>query len=198
MDLDAVRTLPIADQMTFLRGRILEASLSMEAVARYLHVRLGGGSDLEAALDTPQQFTVLTTECKERALRSTQLTGRTRPLVHDAITMAGALYERRNRFVHDLIHRGLTSELRWERAKLSRPKREIGTPTPEPEPATADEMVALTFDLIRTTWRLRGGLWSLISPSGEVSPFLTHSFEAQWDGSFRSLSPTANQSVSET
>lgn len=44
MDLDVVRALPMADQMTYLRGRILEAALSMEAVARYLHVRLSGGS----------------------------------------------------------------------------------------------------------------------------------------------------------
>ena len=50
MDLDALRALPMADQMTYLRGRILESSLSMEAVARYLHVRLAGGTNLEVPL----------------------------------------------------------------------------------------------------------------------------------------------------
>ena len=185
MDFDAVRTLPLPDQMTYLRGRILEAALSMEAVARYLYVRLGGGAEIGAALDTPQQFKSLITECEERALRCEQLTDRTRPLTLNAITSAASLYERRNRFVHDLLHQDLLSEQRWERTRLSRPKREGGHPLPEPEPVSAEEMVDLILALIGTTWRLRGALWSLMSPSKEISPYLTHSFEPQWDGSIR-------------
>jgi len=198
MEQDAIRTLKPADQITFLRGRILEAALSMEAVTRYLHVRLGGRSELEAALDTPQQFTNLITDCKERALRCEQLTDRTRPLTLGAITSAASLYERRNRFVHDFLRKSLTSEQRWERAKLSRPKREIGKPLPEPEPVSAEDMVDLILDLIGTTWRLRGALWSLIGPSGEISPYLTHSFEPQWDGSFLPSNDASSPSVRES
>lgn len=195
MDLDVVRALPMADQMTYLRGRILEAALSMEAVARYLHVRLSGGSDLEDALHTPQQFQVLIAECAEYAARCAQLSDRTRSLAIDAIHQAAGLYERRNRFVHDALRLSLVSEQRWERSKLWRPKREIGEPLPEPEPVFADEMVDLVFDLIRTTWRLRGALWCLIGSSQEASSYLTHPFEAQWDGSFLPVLGASSEST---
>lgn len=182
-----MRALPLADQMTYLRGRILEAALSMEAVARYLYVRLSGESDLEAAIDTPQQFQTLIGECARRAVRCERFSDRTRPLAMDAINEAAALYEQRNRFVHDALRHNLLSEQQWERSKLWRPKREIGEPLPEPESVSAEEMVSLVFDLIRTTWRLRGALWCLISPSREASPYLTHPFTPQWDGSFLPL-----------
>lgn len=183
MDLDTVSALPMADQMTFLRGRILEEALSMEAVARYLHVRLSGGSNLEDAIDTPLQFQTLITQCNERALRCDRFSDRTRLLAVDAIEDAAKLYERRNRFVHDALRRDLLSEELWERSRLSRPKREMGELLPDPEPVSAAEMVDLVFGIIRSTWRLRGVLWSLISQSREVSPYLTHAFEPQWDGS---------------
>lgn len=195
MDLDAVRALPMGDQMTYLRGRILEAALSMEAVARYLHVRLSGSTDFEAALHTPQQFQVLIKECAERAARCERFSDRARPLAMDAINNACLLYERRNRFVHDALRHSLVSEERWERAKLWRPKHEIGQPPPEPEPVSAEEMVDLVFELVRTTWRLRGALWCLFSPSRETSPYLTHPFEPQWDGSFRPLYGSSHQST---
>ena len=194
MDLDVVRALPIADQMTYLRGRILEAALSMEAVARYLHVRLSGGSDLEAALHTPQHFQVLITQCAERAARCERLSDRTGPLATDAIHEAGRLYERRNRFVHDALRRSLVSAQQWERSKLWRPKSEIDESLPDPEPVSAEEMVDLVFDLIRTTWRLRGALWCLITPSQEASPYLTHPFEPQWDGSFLPVNGASSDS----
>lgn len=179
-----MRALPMVDQMTYLRGRILEAALSMEVVARYLHVRLSGGSDFEEALHTPQQFQVLIAECADHAARCARFSDRTRSLAMDAIHEAAGQYERRNRFVHDALRLSLVSEQRWERSKLWRPKHEIGKPLPEPEPVSADEMVGLVFDLIRTTWRLRGALWCLIGSSQEASPYLTHPFEPQWDGSF--------------
>ena len=187
MELDDVLTLPMADQMTYLRGRILESALSMEAVARYLHVRLDGGSDLDAALDTPQQFQVLARECAERAEACERFSDRARPLAVSAIHEAAALYERRNRFVHDALRQDLVNEQEWERAKLWRPRSEKGGPLPEPEPASSQEMVDLVFHLIRTTWRLRGALWCLISSSQEISPYLTHPFTPQWDGSFVAL-----------
>ena len=159
----------------------------MEAVARYLHVRLSGGSNLEDALHTPQQFQVLITECALRAAQCERLSDRTRTLALDAISNAGALYEQRNRFVHDALRRNLVSEQQWERSKLWRPKRETGEPLPDPEPVSTQQMIVLIFDLIRTTWRLRGVLWSLIGPSQEVSPYLTRPFVPQWDGSFHAV-----------
>ncbi len=107
-----------------------------------------------------------------------------------------ALYEQRNRFVHDALRRNLVSEQQWERSKLWRPKREIGESLPDPEPVSAEEMVALIFDLIRTTWRLRGVLWSLIGPSQEASPYLTHPFVPQWDGSYLSVSDVPHEATS--
>lgn len=196
MDLDVVRGLQMADQLTYLRGRILEAALSMEAVVRYLHVRLSGGSDLEEALHTPKQFQVLIAECAEHAARCARFSDRTRSLAMDAIHQAARLYERRNRFVHDALRLSLVSEQRWERSKLWRPKREIGEPLPEPEPVSADEMVELVFDLIRTTWRLRGALWCLVGSSQEASPYLTHPFEPQWDGSFLAVRGASGESTS--
>lgn len=185
MDLDVVRAMPTPDQLTYLRGRILEVALSMEAVARYLHVRLSGGSDFEAALDTPQQFQELMKECARDAVHCGWFSDQTRPLAIDAINEASKLYERRNRFVHDALRRSLESEERWELAKLWRHRRDIGGPVPEPEPVSVDDMIGLVFELIRTTWRLRGVLWCSITPSHEASPYLTHPFEPQWDGSFR-------------
>ncbi len=184
MDLEAVRALPVADRLTFLRGRILEGALSMEAVARYLHVRLGGGSNLEEAIDTPLQFQTLITECSDRASRCAILNARVRPLAVEALRDAGRLYERRNRFVHDVLRQDLLSEEQWELSRISRPKHDAGSPLPGPEPVSAEEMITLVFGLTRVTWRLRGVLWSLIGRSREVSPYLTHQFEPQWDGSF--------------
>jgi hypothetical protein len=195
MDLEAVRALPTTDQMAFLRGRILDEALSMEAVARYLHVRLSGGSNLEDALHTPQQFQVLRAECASRAPQCARLSDRARPYALDAISQAGALYEQRNRFVHDALRRNLVAEQQWERSKLWRPKTEIGQPFPDPEPVSAEQMIVLIFDLIRTTWRLRGVLWSLIGPSTEISPYLTHPFVPQWDGSFLAVSDAAHESA---
>jgi hypothetical protein len=194
MDLEAVCALPMADQMTYLRGRILESALSMEAVARYLHVRLCGSADLEDALDTPQQFQVLATELTARASACDKFSDRTRPLALNAIVRASSLYERRNRFVHDALRNKLTTE-QWELSKLWRPKREIGGPLPEPEPVSAQEMVDLVFELIETTWRLRGALWCMMDPSKEVSPYLTHPFTPQWDGSFLPLSSASTEST---
>jgi hypothetical protein len=195
MDIDAVNALPTADQMTYLRGRILESALSMEAVARYLHVKLGGSDDLEAALDTPQQFQALAKALTARATASEGLSDRTRPLALNAIDRAVVLYERRNRFVHDALRQKLTTEEQWELSKLWRPKRENGGPLPEPEPVSAQEMVDLVFDLIETTWRLRGALWCLMAPSQEISPYLTHPFTPQWDGSFLPLSGPSTEST---
>lgn len=195
MELDAVRALPMTDQMTYLRGRILESALSMEAVARYLHVKLGGSDDLEAALDTPQQFQMLVRELTGRATACERLSDRTRPLALNAIDKAGVLYERRNRFVHDALRHKLTTEEQWELSKLWRPKRENGGPLPEPEPVSAQEMMDLVFDLIETTWRLRGALWCLITPSKEISPYLTHRFTPQWDGSFLPLRGASTESI---
>ncbi|KAB1663359.1 hypothetical protein [Pseudoclavibacter sp. CFCC 13611] len=183
MDIDAVKTLPLADQMTFLRGRILGESLSMEAVARYVYVRLSGGSNLEEALDTPQQFKKLAVDCANFVSSSERLSKRIKPLAMTVIENAAVLYERRNRFVHDALRHDLISEERWARFKLWRRKGEKGEPLPSPEPVSSEEMIDLVFDLIRETWRLRGLLWSLIGTSQEVSPFLTHAFDPQWDGS---------------
>lgn len=183
MDIDAVKTLPLADQMTFLRGRILEESLSMEAVARYVHVRLSGGSNLEEALDTPQQFKTLASDYSNFVPGCERLSERIKPLALTVIESAAVLYERRNRFVHDALRHDLISEERRARFKLWRRKGEKDEPLPSPEPVSSEEMIDLVFDLIRATWRLRGLLWSLIGTSQEVSPYLTHAFEPQWDGS---------------
>lgn len=182
MDIDAVKELPLADQMTFLRGRILEESLSMEAVARYVYVRLSGGSNLEEALDTPQQFKTLAADCSDFVSGREGLSERIKPRARAAIEDAAVLYERRNRFVHDALRHDLVSEQQWARFKLWRRKGEKGEPLPSPEPVSPVEMIDLVFELIRATWRLRGLLWSLIGTSHEVSPYLTHTIEPQWDG----------------
>ena len=183
MDIDAVKTLPLADQMTFLRGRILEESLSMEAAARYVYVRLSGGSNLEEALDTPQQFKSLAADCSNLVPGCGRLSEQIKPLALTAIENAALLYERRNRFVHDALRHDLIAEERWARFRLWRRKGEKDEPLPSPEPVSSEEMIDLVLALIRATWRLRGLLWSLTGTSQEVSPFLTHAFEPQWDGS---------------
>ena len=186
----------MADQMTFLRGRILEATLSMEAVARYLHVRLSGGSDLEAAFQTPQPFQTLVSECAARAATCDRFVDQTSSLVMGAIDEAARLYERRNRFAHDALRLSLASEEQWELSRLWRPKRDLSEPVPEPEPVSAEEMVDLIHDLIRVTWRLRGALWCLSGAPRETSPYLTHPFEPNWDGSFMAVGGNASTSTS--
>lgn len=184
MELDAVKALPLVDQMTFLRGRILEEALSMEAVARFLLVRLRGQSDLRLAMDTPHRFQALIEECTIKVPECERLGQRAQLLTLDALAKAGALYGKRNRFVHDALRRDLLSERRWERFRLSRPKSERNRPSPEPEPVVPEELIALVFELMQTTWRLRGAFWCLTSRSQEMSPYLSHPFEQQWNGSF--------------
>jgi hypothetical protein len=187
MDLETVKALPMADQMTFLRGRIVDEALRLEAAARYLHVRLNGVSDLEAALDTPQHFKLLIAECAELAPHSERLHHGIRSRALDAITTAGALYELRNRFVHDVLRRDLVSEQAWEMSRISRPKNEAGNPVPDAEPVSAEDMIVQVLEIIRTTWRLRGVIWSMSGSSQEISPLLTHPFAPQWDGNFLSV-----------
>ncbi|MFT2751082.1 hypothetical protein [Clavibacter sp. Sh2088] len=184
MDLETVKALPMADQMTFLRGRIVDEALRLEAAARYLHVRLNGASDLDAALDTPQHFKSLIAECAELVPHCERLHDGIRPVALDAIITAGALYQLRNRFVHDVLRTNLVSEQAWEMSKISRPKSEVGNPLPDPEPVSAEDMIVQILEIIRTTWRLRGVIWSMIGSSRGISPFLTHPFAPQWDGTF--------------
>lgn len=80
VELDSVRTLRIADQMTYLRTRALDAASGMEAETRYIHVGLRGGSTVGNALDTPPQLENPIAERVERGLLVEHLSNRIRPL----------------------------------------------------------------------------------------------------------------------
>lgn len=182
--IEEVQELPRADQLTFLRGRIVEASLSMEVVLRYLHVQLHGGVNFDAALDTPQQFSQLANGCLAAATSLDRLNDSTRPLVLSSIAQAARLYERRNRIIHDLLQRDLLHEEQWKLSRVSRPRKERESELPEPVPISPDEMIDLVHEFISATWRLRGVLWTLmVGHDGEISPYLSEPLRPNWDGS---------------
>jgi len=64
MDLEQLDRLPSADQWTFVRGKIAEASVTLDAALRALHAQLRGLNTREALLSASQNWTLVADQCR--------------------------------------------------------------------------------------------------------------------------------------
>ena len=67
MELAHLRSLPAADQQTFLLGRIAGETTSMDAALRFVNAALRGRRDIDAFLESPDYFSSNVKACRKLA-----------------------------------------------------------------------------------------------------------------------------------
>lgn len=172
MDLDALHTLDPVDRRTFLLGRLVTETTSMDAVLRFLYAALDGQTAVDAFRDAPDFFQQNADKCARKVATTDRLTDEERPKILATLNDARSAYERRNRFMHDMLRDDLLSE-EWELLRLNR-KGEEFTPT------NAADMIALVCELVGLTWRLRGAAFYVLQ--GRWAAWAFGEVEGQWDG----------------
>lgn len=171
MDLTSLRALDDDDQRTFLLGRIVTETASLDAALRFFHAALDGRREVDAFRDAPDQFRANIRECSEK-VASTELTDVARTAFEATLNAAGSVYDRRNRFVHDLLRDDLLSQ-GWELMRLNRKGEEFVQTDP-------DDMVRLVEEVVGVRWRLRGAALHLLQGGWESTAL--GEVEGQWDG----------------
>lgn len=111
VDIAELEDLPLADQWTFVRGRIVETSVELDAAMRGLHAQLRGLDGVEALLSAPVNWTQAVDQCRTMTACTTLDEPRIRAAIGRALDEAGVAYESRNRFMHDLLTADLADEL---------------------------------------------------------------------------------------
>ncbi|WP_400995246.1 hypothetical protein [Agromyces sp. GXQ0307] len=111
MDIDLLEALPLADQWTFVRGRIVETSVELDAALRGLHAQLRGLDSVEALLSAPVNWTQAVDQCRTMTACAAVDESAIRAAIGKALDEAAIAYERRNRYMHDLLTADLADEL---------------------------------------------------------------------------------------
>jgi len=171
MDLTSLRALGHADQRTFLLGRVVAETASLDAALRFFHAALDGRREIDAFRDAPDQFRANVRECSEK-VAAAQLADVARAAFGATLLSAANVYDRRNRFVHDLLRDDVLSQ-RWELMRLNRKGDEVSE-------TDLDDMVQLVEEIVGITWRLRGG--ALYVLQGGWESIALGEVEGQWDG----------------
>lgn len=172
MDLDALYALPPADQRTFLLGRLAMEATSMDIALRFLNAALDGVGEVDAFRDAPDRFQTNVDECEAKVATTGRLSNDERPLIRGTLDAARAVYQRRNRFVHDLLREDLFTK-DWELLRLNRKGEELTS-------TNAPDMVTLVCDLVSVTYRLRGA--AIYALQGGWAAMAFGTVEGQWDG----------------
>lgn len=173
MDLTSLRGLNDADQRVFLLGRIVSETASLDAALRFFHAALDGRHEVDAFRDAPDMFRANARECAKKVAGATELADVARAAFEATLLAAADVYDRRNRFVHDLLRDDLLSQ-RWELMRLNRKGVEV-TET------DFDDMVHLVEEIVGVTWRLRGAALYVLHGGWQSMAF--GKVEGQWDGS---------------
>jgi len=176
MDLTSLRTLDDADQRTFLLGRIVSETASLDAALRFFHAALDGRHEVDAFRDAPDQFRANVRECEEKVAGATELDHGALAAFEATLLAAANVYDRRNRFVHDLLRDDVLSQ-RWELMRLNRKGDEFAQ-------TDLDDMVHLVEEIVGVTWRLRGSAIYVLQGGWESIAF--GEVEGQWDGNANS------------
>lgn len=174
MDLEALYALTPADQRTFLLGRLVAETTSMDAALRWLHAVLDGQDDVDAFRDAPDVFRQNVRTCTRLLRTDGRVSDEERAKILATLEDAGSVYDRRNRFVHDLLREDLLSSEQWELLRLNRRGAEFTT-------TNAGDMVNLVGELVGMTYQLRGAALYLLQ--GRWAAWALGTVEGQWDGS---------------
>ncbi|MFE2772276.1 hypothetical protein [Microbacterium resistens] len=185
MDLDQLRRLDVADQVTFLVGRSARLSVDLEAAVRTL-VHVLSDPDRKSALPpskAPGNFQALVTESRRRA--NEILAGDDYAFGHmtELLSAADNAYKLRNRFVHDLLSTGEGDEVHqqaiWERGSETRVVELFQYRT-----TTVTALIEACLELIRSTWRVHALTAYIDSP--EHRDLWIHDLEGDasvtWEG----------------
>lgn len=171
-----LRSLDDADQRTFLLGRIVTETASLDAALRFFHAALNGRREVDAFRDAPDQFRTNVRECLQKVASTIDLADVACTAFNATLQAATIVYDRRNRFVHDILRDDWLSQ-GWELMRLNRRGDEVVQTDP-------DDMVRLVEEIVGVTWRLRGG--ALYVLQGGWKGMALGVVEGQWDGSANS------------
>jgi hypothetical protein len=161
MELESLQELAPDDQWTFVRGRIVEASVALDAALRGLHAQLRGLDSVEALLDVPQNWTQAVGECRKMTARHHFDEAPLQTAILRAIDEAAAAYENRNRYMHDLLTKDVDEELLPDPSMiiehdgmfLLRLSRKEGAPNVAS--VTFSAAVETARAVVAATWKLR-------------------------------------------
>lgn len=188
MELEELNALPHADRWTFVRGRIAEAAVELDAALRGLHAQLRGLDTREALLSAAQNWTTVANECRTMLACASVDNPAIRASIGSAIDSAAAAYDGRNRYMHDLLVADIDDELIPDPDRirqngdryLLRLTQKSGVPGVTV--VTLDQAVAVAIRLTAETWRLRAARGYLAGRTTWRS-LLLGSVEGDWDGS---------------
>lgn len=187
MDLEALQQLSHQDRWTFVRGRIAETSVALDAALRGLHAQLRGLDSVEALLAAPQNWTRTLELCQTMTAHVAIGDESVRSAIGRTIDEAAAAYELRNRYMHDLLTTDIGEE---ELPDPTAVKKESGYflvklsgkgKAPSVTNVTLEEAVETVEGLIAATWKLRAARGYLAGQTTWLTALLGE-LEGEWDG----------------
>ena len=188
VDLEALKKLAPDDQWTFVRGRIAEEAVALDAALRGLHAQLRGLDSVEALLAAPQQWTRALETCQTMTAHVDLDDESIRRAIGRAIDDAGVAYELRNRYMHDLLTEDVGDE---DLPDPNMVKKENGRflvklagkgAKPAVTKVTLEQAIEAAQAVVAATWRLRAARGYL---AGRITwrTALWGELEGNWDGS---------------
>lgn len=187
MDLEKLDDLSEPDMWTFVRGRIVEAAVELDAAMRGLHAQLRGLDGVDALLGAPQNWTELADQCRKLIKKPVIEDDTVRIAIEDAITSATAAYAERNRHIHDLLATDISDELLPDPDRIRRQgdcylirltKKENA---PLATLVTIESAHQVVTDLVAAIWRMRAARGYLAGRTSWRS-LLLGKLEGEWDG----------------
>lgn len=176
------------DQWTFVRGRIVETSVALDAALRGLHAQLRGLDSNEALLSAPQSWTLVVDQCRTMTACTGVGENGLRAAIGQAIDEAAAAYEMRNRYMHDLLTKDVDEELLPDPSMIS--KREgifllrlaSKGGTAAIASVTFEEAIETAQALVAATWKLRAARGYLAGQTTWRTALLGE-LQGHWGGS---------------
>ncbi|MDQ0894851.1 hypothetical protein [Agromyces ramosus] len=187
MDLEQLAELPLSDQWTFVRGRIAEASVELDAALRGLHAQLRGLDTREALLSASQNWTIVADQCRTMIACAPVPNAAIHSAIGAAVDSAAAAYDERNRYMHDLLAADVADELIPDPNRIKqtndyyllRLTQKAGVPAVTL--VTLGRAIEVVLTLSAETWRLRAARGYLAGQTTWRS-LLLGDVEGGWNG----------------
>lgn len=161
VDLETLNEIPLADQWTFVRGRIVETSVELDAALRGLHAQLRGLDSIEALLSAPVNWTQAMDQCRTMTACATVEEAPIRAAIGRALDEAATAYGRRNRYLHDLLTANLADEMLPDGALIDKRNEYYLIRLASKQHSAAatavilDDAIATARALVTAVWKVR-------------------------------------------
>lgn len=188
VDLESLQELPPDDQWTFVRGRIAEEAVALDAALRGLHAQLRGLDSVEALLAAPQSWARTIETCQTMTAQVAIDDESIRRAIGSAIDDAGVAYELRNRYMHDLLTQDIDDENLPDPDMVKKTNGRFlvklagKTSKPAVTNVTFEEAVETVLALVAATWKLRAARGYLAGQTTWRTALLGE-LEGGWGGS---------------